>query len=168
MANGVKRCNKCDLPKPVSHFYRASGTKDGRRGECVDCAKLIRRAWYDANREKAVAAAERWQRRNPERVRVYQEAYRSRPERKRTMRDLYYRRTFGISADEFDVILVAQGRCCAICGVRPEREASLHVDHCHETGRIRGIVCLNCNQGIGKFNDDPELLERAAAYLRAG
>ena len=82
------------------------------------------------------------------------------------MRDAYYRRTFGMSADDVDAMLLAQGGGCAICGKRPEREASLHVDHCHDTGRVRGIICLNCNQGLGQFGDDPDLLERAAAYLR--
>ena len=84
------------------------------------------------------------------------------------MRDLYYRRTFGISVDDFDAMLEAQGGRCAICRTRPEREASLHVDHCHDSGRIRGILCLNCNQGVGTFGDDPALLERAASYLRGG
>jgi hypothetical protein len=92
----------------------------------------------------------------------------ARPERKRALRDGYYRRTFGISADEFDAFLAEQGGGCAICGVVPERAVSLHLDHCHVTGRLRGILCLSCNQGIGKFRDDPELLERAARYLRGG
>jgi Recombination endonuclease VII len=55
---------------------------------------------------------------------------------------------------------------CAICGKRPARVASLHLDHCHDTGDVRGILCLSCNQGIGQFRDDPDLLEAAARYLR--
>ena len=51
---------------------------------------------------------------------------------------------------------------------RPERAASLHLDHCHDTGAIRGILCLSCNQGLGKVHDDPDLLEAAARYLRQG
>ena len=84
------------------------------------------------------------------------------------MRDLYYRRTFGISADDFDARLEAQGGGCAICGERPARVASLHLDHCHATGAVRGILCLSCNQGLGKFRDDPELLDAAARYRREG
>jgi hypothetical protein len=163
---GTKRCNKCWETKPLSDFYRATGARDGYRGECIDCAKVIRRKQYDATRELAIERATQWRIDNPERFAAYQAEYRNRPERKRKMRDLYYRRTFGISADDFDAMLEAQGGCCAICGCRPEREASLHVDHDHATGQIRGIVCLNCNQGLGKFGDDPAVLERAAAYLR--
>ena len=88
-------------------------------------------------------------------VRGLQREYNARPERKRALRDQYYRRTFGISADEFDALLEAQGGGCAICGTRPERVASLHLDHCHETGAIRGILCLSCNQALGHFRDDP-------------
>jgi hypothetical protein len=51
---------------------------------------------------------------------------------------------------------------------RPERDASLHLDHCHETGEIRGILCGTCNQGLGMFGEDAELLDAAARYLREG
>ena len=50
----------------------------------------------------------------------------------------------------------------------PSAVASLHLDHCHETGAIRGILCLSCNQALGKFREDPALLEAAARYLRQG
>jgi hypothetical protein len=81
------------------------------------------------------------------------------------MRDLYYRRTYGISADEADAILAAQGGGCAICGRVPERLASLHLDHDHGTGAIRGFLCIDCNQGLGKLRDDPALLRAAADYV---
>ena len=109
-----------------------------------------------------------WQQANPERVNENHRRNNARPERKRAMRDAYYRRTFGISADEFDVLLEAQGGCCAICRGRPERAASLHLDHCHDTGAIRGILCGRCNQGLGLFGDDVALLDSAVRYLRQG
>ncbi|MBA2280271.1 MAG: endonuclease VII domain-containing protein [Actinomycetota bacterium] len=64
-------------------------------------------------------------------------------------------------------MLDAQGGGCAICGAAPARLASLHLDHDHHTGAIRGILCINCNQGIGKFGEDVERLRRAAEYLAA-
>ena len=82
------------------------------------------------------------------------------------MRDLYYRRTFGITADAVDELIADQDGACAICGRRPERLASLHLDHDHHTGQIRGLLCSTCNQGLGQFKEDPDLLEAAAAYLR--
>lgn len=121
---------------------------------------------YAADPAKYIGMVKRWQQENRDRRLAYQREYQARPDRKRAARDYYYRRTFGMSADDFDALLEKQGGGCAICEPKPEREASLHVDHHHDTGVIRGILCLGCNQGIGQFQDDPELLERAAAYLR--
>jgi hypothetical protein len=140
--------------------------RDGHRNECKDCFRQIARARYRKDPRKVIETAQQWRRENPERVRAYQAEYRLRPERKRAMRDLYYRRTYGISADEFDRLLDEQHGACAICRTRPEREASMHVDHDHESGAVRGLLCLSCNQGLGQFKDDPTLLLRAIVYLR--
>ena len=65
----------------------------------------------------------------------------------------------------------AAGRSCDICGAPPPAEGSTHsthhVDHDHATMSLRGVLCNNCNQGLGRFRDDPALLDRAAAYLRS-
>jgi Recombination endonuclease VII len=68
---------------------------------------------------------------------------------------------YGIGADEFDELVVQQGAECAICG-RPDPE---HVDHDHETGAVRGILCFNCNGGLGQFRDSIDSLLTAASYL---
>lgn len=82
-------------------------------------------------------------------------------------RDNRMRRQFGIGAAEFDAIVTRQGGGCAICRARVGDSAGrrLHVDHCHKTGAVRGILCSACNLGLGKFRDDPELLQRAVDYL---
>lgn len=152
--------------KPLDDFHRAKDMRDGHRNECKPCFRVLAKARY--NSADAVARATQWRKDNPERFREWQADYRARPERKRKMRDLYYRRTFGISADAFDAMLDAQGGGCAICGVVPEREASLHLDHDHLTGAIRGILCLSCNQALGHFRDDPAVLQRAVDYVRGG
>jgi hypothetical protein len=80
------------------------------------------------------------------------------------------RRIFGLSLDDYERMLAEQGGVCALCGSPPGndlRTRHLAVDHCHETGRIRGLLCGGCNRALGFFKDDPELLDRAAAYLRA-
>lgn len=79
-------------------------------------------------------------------------------------------RRFGITLAEFDVILEEQGGGCGICGAtegmqRAGKTLRLCVDHCHKTNRIRGILCNSCNNGIGRFKDDPTLLRAAADYL---
>lgn len=69
---------------------------------------------------------------------------------------------YGVSAEQVEAMIAAQGGACAICG-RPDPE---HVDHCHETGLVRGVLCFNCNGGLGQFGDDIERLHAAIAYLR--
>ena len=162
----AKNCRICGEWKPLDDFHRATDMRDGHRNECKPCFRDLAKARYDS--ASAVARATQWRKDNPERFRKWQAEYRARPERKRKMRDLYYRRTFGISADDFDALLGEQGGGCAICECAPEREASFHLDHDHVTGEIRGILCLSCNQGVGQFRDDAQLLERAAAYVRTG
>jgi Recombination endonuclease VII len=78
-------------------------------------------------------------------------------------RHYHLQRRYGIGANEFDDLVVQQDGVCAICG-RPRPE---HVDHDHETGAVRGILCFNCNGGLGQFRDSIDSLLTAAAYLEA-
>jgi hypothetical protein len=81
------------------------------------------------------------------------------------------RESFGISMEEFRAMSEAQDGKCAICGsnhagTRHGKKKTLAVDHDHETGKVRGLLCEACNQGIGKLKDDPEILMAAAEYLK--
>ncbi len=160
-----KTCRICGVSKPLTEFHRASGARDGHRGECRECFRELGRSRYIANREKYIAASKAWQQANPDRHNAYQRERNKQPEVKRRQRDAYYQRTYGISAEDVDAMLQAQGGGCAICGRLPERLASLHVDHDHEHGNLRGLLCLSCNHGLGQFRDDPALLGAAADYL---
>lgn len=80
-------------------------------------------------------------------------------------RDEYLLATYGISEATYESMLAKQGRVCAICKRDPDRKR-LAVDHCHATGRVRGILCSSCNYGLGVFGDSPDRLRAAACYLR--
>jgi hypothetical protein len=76
-------------------------------------------------------------------------------------RTYHLKRRYGISAEEADAMLEAQGGVCAICRLAP----AAHVDHDHATGAVRALLCFNCNGGLGQFKDDPDLLHAAAYYV---
>lgn len=75
---------------------------------------------------------------------------------------------YGLTVEEFEEIERQQGGVCRICQCPPTGRRNggrLHVDHDHETGEVRGLLCYHCNNGLGRFKDDPELLRSAAKYL---
>lgn len=75
---------------------------------------------------------------------------------------------YGITPEEYYTILDAQGGGCAICGgLQSKNGRALHVDHDHSSGKVRGILCDRCNTSIGKFDESPTLLRKAAAYVEA-
>ena len=76
-------------------------------------------------------------------------------------RTYHLSRRYGITAAEADHLLDLQGGVCAICKAAP----AVHVDHDHETGAVRALLCFNCNGGLGQFKDDPYLLHVAAFYV---
>ena len=76
----------------------------------------------------------------------------------------YRARKYGLEPAEFFRLLHEAGGRCQVCG---DETASLHVDHDHQTGKVRGLLCSHCNLGIGHFRDDPDRLRAAIAYLTA-
>lgn len=78
-------------------------------------------------------------------------------------RNFLLQKRYGITEADLERMLADQEGLCAICRVKPAK----HVDHCHETGIVRGLLCFGCNRGLGKASDDPALLRRGLSYLEA-
>jgi len=74
---------------------------------------------------------------------------------------------YGITADEFKQMFETQQGKCSICSEEPKTKRGLHVDHDHETGKVRGLLCHGCNVALGSFKDDVTLLNKAIEYLRS-
>ena len=72
---------------------------------------------------------------------------------------------YGVTRLEYAALVAVQHNSCAICGEKCKRYKRLSVDHDHATGKVRGLLCQECNHGIGKFGDDPDRLRKAAIYL---
>ncbi len=73
----------------------------------------------------------------------------------------HLKRAYGITEAQRDEMVASQQGVCTICLKGP----AVHVDHCHETGRVRGVLCFNCNAALGQLGDDPDTFNRAIAYL---
>ena len=77
---------------------------------------------------------------------------------------LRHKNKIDIDFEEYQRMFIKQKNLCAICK-RPEQKKSLAIDHCHKTGKVRGLLCQKCNRGIGCFDDNVELLKNAIHYL---
>jgi hypothetical protein len=88
------------------------------------------------------------------------------PDLRRTKTQEYMRkRKYGLSVDSYQAMLESQNHVCKICHKSSRGGKALSVDHCHDTGRVRGLLCTKCNTGLGQFCDDPVLIKRALEYL---
>lgn len=90
---------------------------------------------------------------------------RTRAERGSARRNTYLLRTYGLTNDQYEMLLASQGGVCAICEEPPDTDRALSVDHCHRGGHVRGILCDRCNHAIGLMRDDPRIANKAVEYL---
>jgi len=158
----MKRCKKCDQVKPLNDFYANPGGRDGRRPECKACTSARRKLWYKANRDREIDRVRAWQKDNHAYYLRKQSEYRATSTRDH--RSDHLKRKFGLTIEGYNALLGSQGGRCAVCGREPGR-SNLHVDHDHNTGKIRGLLCFRCNGGLGQFKEKPARLLRAADYL---
>lgn len=133
-------CSSCSKTKSYESFYKRSDRPRGRQSKCKTCI---------GNSSKQVRE---WRIKNPEANAV---------NRMRERVTLY-----SISIEEYRGMLESQDGRCAICNTdTPGGQGSWHIDHDHESGNVRGLLCTKCNSGLGYFKDNMANLERAIAYL---
>lgn len=145
-------------------FYKERKARDGLTAWCVECSKARTRAWYTANKERAGAYSAQ-----------YYAANKETQQRRSIDRGI---RKHGITVEQYEVMLAAQGGRCAMpgCGAtEPSGHGRWHIDHNHaccagkfSCGKcIRGLLCRACNAGLGLFGDSVDRLLDAASYLEA-
>ena len=133
----MKTCIKCGEQKPLSEFYKDAIRKDKLRGPCKVC---------DINKSKA-----------------YRETF---PEKaKNQVRSSKLKIKYGINLPEFEKMKSSQNNKCAICFTEFTNPKYTCVDHCHSTGKVRAILCGNCNTMLGHAKDSTSILKRAILYL---
>jgi hypothetical protein len=184
MAIEQRKCSTCEKTKALTEFarsYKKNKTPEMLsfyRYRCKECQRVRwrerdrerNRTEYFKKRDQSPAKKEYIKKRDKKRAAegYYKEKWvnTSPAERKRHARQAKYRK-YGLTNKEFAEMLKAQDNACAICGRVPKgREKALAVDHDHDTGKVRSLLCGRCNMGLGYFQDDSALLKKAQAYLR--
>ncbi len=156
----MKICTKCGEEKEEGEFHftgkiRKDGT-ESRKFECKICSNKRSSAWRKANPERHDKSILIWKKNNRFRVMLH----RSRCAAKHDGH-------IPCSATSEKLEAAFTGKCYICRTEEAQCNKHLHMDHCHKTGAFRGFLCESCNYGLGIFKDSPQLLEIAAAYLRA-
>jgi len=134
-----KLCPNCNLLKPFESFYKSNSSKTGVTSFCKTCSSIKGKQWNKNNKEKT--------------------------KQRSRIKDL--KRNYGMTSQDYESMLSKQNTVCCICKANePGKNRSYFtVDHCHATGKIRGLLCAKCNCALGLLNDDPKLFETAKKYL---
>lgn len=133
-------CGACREAKDPSEFYADRKRKNGLHTYCKPCCKQRAKERYSQDPEGHKRRHREWVVKNRERVKLHK-----------------IKSAYGMSREEYEALM----KVCCICGKRD----GLHIDHSHQSGRVRGLLCDGCNKGLGFFADNPTLLFRAAEYL---
>ncbi|MFG2849484.1 endonuclease VII domain-containing protein [Streptomyces mirabilis] len=176
----MKRCTGCERALPTASFAADKNRRGGLQVRCRECVAEYSAAHYRRRREAIgksvrqivdVPPGHKLCRTCGE-IKPHSEWHRNatasdglstRCKACRAIqgRQGHLKRHYGMTEAERDEMIASQMGLCVICLKAP----AVHVDHCHETGRVRGVLCFNCNSAIGKLGDDPDAVRRAAAYL---
>jgi hypothetical protein len=147
-----KECRKCRKLLNLSEF-RKRNDSPSHASRCKECAREDCKLWRQRNPHKQKNSTVNWQISNPDKY--------------KTLRFNSDLKRYGLTIKSYKVLVDKQAGVCAICGESETTFARLSVDHCHISGRIRGLLCNNCNRGIGLLKDSATILLRAHEYLSA-
>ena len=139
----MKTCFLCKQSKPLSDFHNRTSSKDGKQGMCKMCNIARVKAWQTNNPEKHEI---NWKRSTANRNWFQHKA-----------------KQYNIDMEELEKMFEGANGVCNICKQAPDRW--LVIDHCHNSLKIRGLLCERCNQALGLFKDSPEVLSTAIEYL---
>lgn len=159
-----KKCTKCGRKKSIDRFHFDKTRRDGYYSRCKTCCnnykrsywlkykKVLRercRQYYLKHREKIKQQAKIWRTKHPKKLRAYT-----------------LKRHYRITNKQYHQLLKRQNNHCAICKKLPRKRKHLGVDHDHKTGKIRGLLCENCNKALGMLYEDIKILKQTIKYLQ--
>ena len=145
----LKKCSKCKKNKSLSDFTKDKSRKDGLCNTCKLCRNIRQKKYYEINRSK----------------RLKYEKNRYKNNRNKFWANNI--KKYGITIEDWQAMFEAQLGCCLICGTHQSKlKKRLSIDHNHGTGKVRGLLCNNCNRALGLFGDSVNNIKGALDYLR--
>jgi hypothetical protein len=167
----TKKCGKCKIYKDLNQFHQRLRNPDGLLEICKICKKEYDIKYRSKNADRLRERQRNWYKENTEKVKnntkVYKEKNPTKVRENKYFNNLFL--NYGLSKEKYLDILECQGACCAICKsstANSKISERLFVDHCHETGEVRGLLCHGCNVGIGLLKEKIENLYSAINYLK--
>ena len=183
----MKICFKCKKEKSLDEFYNNKQSKDGCTSRCKECLdeytkqpeirarrRLISNKWRKENYQKDLESKRKWNKDHPEWIKNYRATHqkerdeyleKNKDKIKARHQEYWYQKKYGITLQDKINLLQEQGNVCAICKIPIFNVHGAHLDHDHKTGKVRGILCKQCNNALGGFQDNIEILESAIKYL---
>ena len=163
----MKNCARCSIMKKVDEFHKCSSRIDGLQIYCKTCAKekrdsdeskkswaknkekeqIRKKAFYEKNKSKIFMTTNKWRSQHPEQRKLYAA-----------------KGKYNLSNEQYKQLMSINN--CEICKCDLSITKHKHIDHCHETGKVRGVLCSKCNLGLGHFKDNITNLEKAIDYLK--
>lgn len=142
-------CNKCHKEKSLDEFVKNKTCKSGYAQQCKSCSNAYKRWWATtpAGEIKRLQAKRR---------------YNSSEKRKVNSRKLHLKKRYNLTVEELNEMKIQQSNKCLICELS---DVELVIDHCHETGIIRGLLCRQCNSALGLFKENIKSLENAIQHV---
>lgn len=166
-------CKQCAINKSrawqINNKIRASETKKRYAIENKERIASKKLEYYHKNKEHADKKTLEWRRKNKERVYArsneLKRERRKRGDMQEKEKNRKLKKKYGITIEDYKKMVLAQDNLCAICGSNSDKK-SLHVDHCHKTGKVRELLCARCNTTLGRLNDDINLIKKMSLYLQ--
>lgn len=150
----MKLCTSCNSEKELDNYQKDKHKPDGLYGTCRDCVSLKSRKYREDNKDNLKVRKKQSYIKNAD-----------------TWKENWLKRRYGISLNDFNELLKHQNDTCGICkkeeiGFYGDKKKTLSVDHCHKTGKIRGLLCGKCNTALGLVDENPETLIEMIMYLK--
>ena len=167
--DGMRPCTVCGEVKSLEEFAKHPKGMMGRQGWCKECGNAKARARYNSNAEHYRSKRRESKREYDQRRYAEMIASGNKPKKDPIKaKNSYLLRNYSISYEEYLCLLEGQDHKCAICGAEESdrKNRELVVDHCHASGKVRGMLCQKCNLMLGNANDLISTLEQAVIYLR--